>query len=1053
VQQLAEGVLDVQPAHSERDPEVCVAFCELVAACLERLVVAHGGQRGPARALLPRAMQALVARCEAPEASVVHECACSAMRRALGVCTGEEDVRALPAEEQRHVTDALAAAAKLLDYRYHKAWGVSLPFLGSLFIHFKQGSAGALLDPLLQKLAILHDTVLASAPQLVKPFERCVALAVEGLGIEKVLEVLPLEDKETRLVSGRRAWLLPVLAAHGKRQPCHLGYFQARVLELARRSNEVVAARQGHAKQLQQQRQRVLQLWALLPAFCARPRDVAAAFGTLAPLLATALQDPQGAYPELLTPVCLGLQALVQWVREAGEAGGAGDSASEAGAEADLATLTALSKKLLPTLFGALDGTELEDSASGVRVRTLSDTISAYTQVAPPAFVASLFKKLVQKMLEATSHQQGQGQGQEGGKPAAVNAGCSNSKAVVLCELALALVPSLDAASVALLYKVVRPLVRLQDKDVALQKRAYRVLGALCQHQVAAFLTQDTLSDLLPLLTDSLLTCHVSARQMRLRVLTAVIQALDPQDDAHWALLSGLVGEVLLCLKDANGKAREAAYAALSAMARVRCEQQEDLADFAQLVLAALAAETPHMRSAAVLALAHLIFEFAPQSPAFRASIPDLLATVLLLGADPAKEVVKAVVSFVRVCVAACPPGALEPLLPAVIQCLFASNSKVRFRAKIKIILKKLCRRFGYDAILALAPETDRKLVHHIQKQAARGERIAASQHARGVGKGVDGDGEDGEGEGHGHRQRRFERMLGDEEDSSGDEEEGEEDSDDEGGGATMDKRRQRMAAGGKRKLGREGTALVRENGGIIDLLDSAMLKNLKLKGGGSGGGGGAAGTGARMDRGSRAALGAGKRGREMVGKEDSSDDDSEGGGGDEEAMEFNAEGKLVVPDDLAGSGDDDEAAAGAGRGMGFNLMDLGEDAIESDEEDVGRTKRQKRADGSFGPCGGGGGGGRGGQQRGGKGGKGGKGATGVAPGATYKSKKAGGDVKRKGQLEPYAYVPLNPKMLSKRNKGEAAMTFDAVVGNKKARREERQQQRSKAQSRRGSRR
>jgi hypothetical protein len=64
----------------------------------------------------------------------------------------------------------------------------------------------------------------------------------------------------------------------------------------------------------------------------------------------------------------------------------------------------------------------------------------------------------------------------------------------------------------------------------------------------------------------------------------------------------------------------------------------------------------------------------------------------------------------------------------AIVNCLFSSNSKVRFRAKIKIILKKLCRRFGYDRILELAPETDRKLITHIQKQAERGARIEARE-------------------------------------------------------------------------------------------------------------------------------------------------------------------------------------------------------------------------------------------------------------------------------------------------------------------------------------
>ena len=85
---------------------------------------------------------------------------------------------------------------------------------------------------------------------------------------------------------------------------------------------------------------------------------------------------------------------------------------------------------------------------------------------------------------------------------------------------------------------------------------------------------------------------------MRLKVLGSVIQSLDGDNQAHLEILAGLVGEVLLCLKDANGKAREAAYSTLSIMAQVK--KEEDLAEFSQIVLAALAAETPHMRSAAV---------------------------------------------------------------------------------------------------------------------------------------------------------------------------------------------------------------------------------------------------------------------------------------------------------------------------------------------------------------------------------------------------------------------------------------------------------------------
>ena len=140
-------------------------------------------------------------------------------------------------------------------------------------------------------------------------------------------------------------------------------------------------------KQQQQHRSRVIQLWSLLPAFCSHPVDIATSFANLAPILANALQDAK--LPELLNLICQSLQLLVQAVQDSGN-------------EKDLEALSTLSKKFLPTLFTILDNTSPEDPSNGLKIRALSDTISAYALIAPTAFVASLFKKLVQKMLEAT---------------------------------------------------------------------------------------------------------------------------------------------------------------------------------------------------------------------------------------------------------------------------------------------------------------------------------------------------------------------------------------------------------------------------------------------------------------------------------------------------------------------------------------------------------------------------------------------------------------------------------------------------------------------------
>jgi ribosomal RNA-processing protein 12 len=48
--------------------------------------------------------------------------------------------------------------------------------------------------------------------------------------------------------------------------------------------------------------------------------------------------------------------------------------------------------------------------------------------------------------------------------------------------------------------------------------------------------------------------------------------------------------------------------------------------------------------------------------------------------------------------------------------------------------------------------------------------------------------------------------------------------------------------------------------------------------------------------------------------------------------------------------------------------------------------------------------------------------------GKEYQSKKAGGDVKRKGKLEPYAYIPVSRSMLNKRKQAKNQSQFKGVV-------------------------
>ena len=52
-------------------------------------------------------------------------------------------------------------------------------------------------------------------------------------------------------------------------------------------------------------------------------------------------------------------------------------------------------------------------------------------------------------------------------------------------------------------------------------------------------------------------------------------------------------------------------------------------------------------------------------------------------------------------------------------------------------------------------------------------------------------------------------------------------------------------------------------------------------------------------------------------------------------------------------------------------------------------------------------------------------------PGEEYRAKKAGGDVWKFGQMEPHAYIPLDPRLLSKKNSKEALSQLGSVIRNR----------------------
>mmetsp|Transcript_6037 Transcript_6037/g.8557 ORF Transcript_6037/g.8557 Transcript_6037/m.8557 type:complete len:1336 (-) Transcript_6037:89-4096(-) len=867
---------------------------------------------------------------------------------------------------------------------FRSTWSCTLAPL-ALLVDFLVGPYEGSCKSVVTDLVNLHNSVKDNE-QSKQAIEECLGSIIQSVGIETFWNWIDWNNsgtpakftsknqKATPTAGGiplERSWLLPLLKTSSSNSASHpsLEFFQQKVLSLARECDMQGAT--GKKQEKQFQKARVVDLWNLFPCCCQNPPDISDSFAPLAQkTLVKAVGDTR--YPQLVTIICSGLKVIAAGVLERIH----GDDSEFAQGDAQILAQT--STKLLPALFKlveTLQGTgtksteatgsdemETEEkdeknkmSQDAQKVQCVTDAIAELCRLAPKPFLQALFKKIMHRLLASTQSQSDE-----------------SEKICTLLGLAQALVASeaLDEESISLLYRSLKPLIRTDEFEARVQKRAYKVMAEICQRYHSFATASDRLEEITDLLVGSIMTCQVSARHMRLKCMTVIVKGFSNSNKQQMDVIPKVVPEVLLCLKDSNGKTREAAYQLLLSMASVR----SNMLEYFRIVLAALGAQTPHMRSAAVMALSRLVFEYARDDVEVQTLLPSLLETVIVLFDENAREVIKSVVGFVRVSVAAMTAEQLEPLLPDLVKGMLKFHrGKDRFRAKIKIILKKLVRNYGYDALMPLVPEGDTRLLTHMRKLDERAKRRKAAQRPDGQAANND-----------------FDDMM----------ESDEEDSDD---GRTL----MTGMTGFTKMTGRSGKS---QRTAAIEKYEKARSIAASTKA-----------SGRSQHTAAMGAAPSGPRIRAETGVEvhdmldpkmaksvrfaDNNDGDSdmEDGG----AMEFDDMGRLVVPDDLDINSDGEHHD---------NLDDDANDNPENDEIKVGGKKRriskfesakvtrdeskkkknkQKTKD----------------------------------LGAAYKSKKAGGDVKKKGQkYEPYAYVPLDGRSYTKKNRRQAVEQMSSVV-------------------------
>jgi ribosomal RNA-processing protein 12 len=89
------------------------------------------------------------------------------------------------------------------------------------------------------------------------------------------------------------------------------------------------------------------------------------------------------------------------------------------------------------------------------------------------------------------------------------------------------------------------------------------------------------------------------------------------------------------------------------------------------------------------------------------------------------REIARSAIGFIKVALVSLPKEIMDPRLEKLIPNLmvWSHETKGHFRVKVKSLMERIIRRFGYDTVIQYTPEADHKLLVNIRKTRERRKR------------------------------------------------------------------------------------------------------------------------------------------------------------------------------------------------------------------------------------------------------------------------------------------------------------------------------------------
>lgn len=611
------------------------------------------------------------------------------------------------------VTELSAIITELLAVKYNKATKEILDVLTVAFSKFRTRANPDLLTP----LATVGEWRSNEEFDYKQEAEAVIASAITEVGPETVLGVLPLNLLDPKKAG--RAWMLPLLRDNVRF--ASLQYFIDELLPLVSQFETQISTMEKGSVTAKIFQTIVDQIWSLLPHFADLPSDLQEAFtDDFAQKLAGLLYSN----PELRVNICHALRLLVESnVTVASGALSADQIMSQqftiAQAQSNVQYLSAKASNILAVLFNVFSQTAPESRGF------VLETIDAYLSISTPEDLEATFNKVSVLLKNAFDEEAGKETKQKGSK-----------LSVTMMDLVVAMAKYVPQSSYNALLTIFTQTVG--SPEPLLQKRAYRIVSKLIETPVGTSALTHFAGEIEKVIIQSTDSNNLSARAARLQAISTVLKVL-PEDHLHF--IPSIMSEIILATKDNNEKSRQAAFNVLIEMGTVMAkggvihnsqipgfdssmpDSEGSLGEYFTMVSAGLAGGNQHMVSATITAISCIVYEF--RETVDPALLVELASTVNLFLTSNSKEIVRSTIGFVKVATVSLPEDVIRPQLKDLLSHLmrWSHEHTGHFKQRVKHIVERLVRRFGYDSIEQNFPEEDMKLLNNIRKSKARAKR------------------------------------------------------------------------------------------------------------------------------------------------------------------------------------------------------------------------------------------------------------------------------------------------------------------------------------------